>query len=168
MLALWDDDRYAVVETFENSWLFGYGIWRIMSDRYANGMDCSDPKIWDVFNAAKKTECDRAVLRMTYDYAVVEAANFTRMAAHIKEFWDTLNYSEKRTVKHLDQIRRIFECEPVCDYIGFYGTSNIMCLLDPSTKKDKKIPWDKVIRVYNEKQKTETTGSSGQTTRPLQ
>lgn len=164
VLAVWPGERYSNLMRLQNSWGFAPPIWDTLVRKYLgwqSAWDFREPdggldRLWRGFQKAMPDmeECERAVLRMTYDYYVVYREHYALAYKHLHEFYQ-LHPPEGDVVYHLMKIAGVFSRNPDCPAIGFYGSSVNRCLFDPHFKVDENgeeietdPEWDKLESVY--------------------
>jgi len=116
------------IEELRNSHGSAPVIWDPLCQRYLGtgpfswSLDDTIDRLWPLWRDPALPEHQRAVLRMTYDYAYVSKKDFGRAAADIRKFLVDFPVNPQY-VNHWPRIAEIFEGNPDVPAIGFEWTS---------------------------------------------
>jgi hypothetical protein len=134
---------------FPNSWGGASRIWDALFEKYLKNPDipydmwfraAEDGTLWKLADSEELSDCERAVLASTFDYAIITNENFARFAQHLREFVGMYPVPDK--VDHLaDWAAFIEDCN--ADVVGFHATSvgqNLWYKWDD--EKDESVPYN--------------------------
>lgn len=146
-----EDDEADSARPFQNSWGGAIRVWTALYDKYLKDpakeydnvlSDCArhgaQARLWQLPRDSRLHQAEKAVLSMTFDYAIIRAEHFARAAADLREFCKLHDLSGlchlPAWAAHLD------DCK--AQAVGFHHTSVTEC------------PWlvpddDQNVRPYN-------------------
>jgi hypothetical protein len=112
---------------FQNAWGGAAGIWTCLYDKYLKKGELdswmmNSDELWRLGKDKRLSECERAVLIGTFDYATIKLENYPKFAKHLREFRETYQQEFVGKVCHLAEWAGYIEkCED--ELIGFHATS---------------------------------------------
>lgn len=124
--AVWPGEKVEDLKELRNSHGAAPVIWNEIAKKYLGLRDYAyssrTDDLWPLCERPDMPTHHRAVLMMTYDYALVMKADYRQAAADIRAFLDDFP-PRAGYVNHWGAIADVFDGNPDCPAIGFHMTS---------------------------------------------